>query len=301
MPTQLAPIALAALVPLLFMVLFLGVRILLIRRSERQTRGQTVPEPAVRSAATESDSVVVVAPLQAPATIGPWQGAEAARPVAAPTLATLIAPAPAVPASPRKVDHQLASRYARPAMAGWRAWSASWLDAAPATPDPTWIESVVASFLALARPIVIAMDPDPDSPDADAAARAVRAIYLHPERHVLIEGRWFVVEAPASGQTNRSPGQRWQMGPAAAGDPGGHTLVVPTPRAPLVHPFADGSGPDVVQALTIEGLIETTGIRSAVAAQTVLGWAGLEDITDDQVIRAVSDAARITRALGVAS
>jgi hypothetical protein len=89
------------------------------------------------------------------------------------------------------------------------------------------------------------------------------------------------------------------MGPAGAGDPGGHTLIAPTPRAPRVLPFAEASGPEVVRALTIEGLVETTGVRAPTAARTALGWAGVEEVADDLVAAAVSDAARIARALGL--
>lgn len=216
--------------------------------------------------------------------------------------AAVVSPAPTVVSSPRKVDHQLAQRYARPATAAWRAWFSSWQNAAPPAPvEPGWIEGAVGSFLALARPIVIEMEPSPDSPDQDAAASAVRAIYLHPERYVMIQGRWHVLEAvaPKAGAASHTSSQRWQMGPAGVGDPGGHTLIAPTPRAPRVLPFAEASGPEVVQALTIEGLVETTGVRAATAARTTLGWAGVEEIGDDLVAAAVSDAARIARALGV--
>lgn len=299
MPIQLAPIALAALVPLLFMVLFLGVRILITRRSERQRSAQP-PTVAAVSAVPTDRAPFVIAPLQPTAVADPWPGAVAA-PAHAPAAAPTVAVTTAI-AGGRKVDLQLARRYARPATVAWKSWFSSWLDAAPPAPiEPGWIEAVVDSFLTLARPIVIEMEPNPDSVDPDKAASAVRAIYLHPERYVMIQGRWHVLEAvaPKSGMAAHASSQRWQMGPAGADDPGGHTLVAPTPRGPRVEPFDEASGPEVVRALTIEGLVETTGVRAPAAARTALGWAGVEELGDHLVAAAVSDAERIARALGI--
>lgn len=295
MPIELTPIALAALVPLLFMVLFLGVRILVLRRSQRRRPSKALPPIGVTAGSSEP-APFVIAPVPPPGASDGWPHG----PIVAP--AVVVAPPTSAASSPRKVDHQLARRYARPATAAWKSWCSSWLDSAPPAPvEPGWIEAIVVSFLALARPIVHEMEPSPDSLDPDAAASAMRAIYLHPERYVMIDGRWHVLEAvaPKSGAAGHASSRAWQMGPAGDDDPGGHTLTVPTPRAPHVQPFDEASGREVVQALTIEGLVETTGVRAQAAARTALGWAGVEDVGDDLVAAAVADAARIARALGV--
>jgi hypothetical protein len=157
------------------------------------------------------------------------------------------------------------------------------------------------SFLALARPIVIEMVPSPDSMDPDDAASAAREIYLHPERYVLIEDRWFILEsvAPRSGGPIGSAGPRWQMGPASAANPGGHRSSPPVARVPIAEPPPGLVRQDVAQALAIEGLVQTTGMSRRSAARTCLGWARLEDVSDDQATEAATEAARICALLGV--
>ena len=122
----------------------------------------------------------------------------------------------------------------------------------------------------------------------------------------MIDARWYILEAVAPG-AGAEPGPsapRWQMAPAAgqiAGDqgPGGHRLVPPATRLPLREPPEGTSASEVIFALALEGVVETSGMSRRSAARLCMNWTGLDEISDEQAAETAAEAAEICRSLGV--
>ena len=94
------------------------------------------------------------------------------------------------------------------------------------------------------------------------------------------------------------------MAPAAgqiAGDqsPGGHRLVPPATRLPLREPPDGTSASEVIFALALEGVVETSGMSRRSAARLCMNWTGLDEISDEQAAETAAEAAEICRSLGV--
>ena len=116
----------------------------------------------------------------------------------------------------------------------------------------------------------------------------------------MIQGSWYVLEAvaPRAARSIARVGRRWQFGPAAVDDPGGHALIARRRVRLGTSPSPRRLVPEVVQALTIRASWDHR-CSCPDRRQDALGSAGVEEIGDDLVAAAVSDAARVARALGV--
>lgn len=298
MSTELTPFALAALAPILVLAVYLVLRTATGGRRSRQGSNdapRVPPEPAV-----EGHHLTPV--------VGPAPIAVAAR-VDEPARAAERVSVVNTGAS-RHIDRKVVDRYAGPTATAWERWWRKWqaqlvLDG----PGPAIAEAILESFLGLARPIVVELDPNPDSADADAAASALRAINVHPDRYTLIQDQWFILELSAqkAGVAIDPQSRRWQVAPPDI-VAGTSTDRYPGDRRRLMAPERRVSAPRipvgvsasvVARALAIDGLAETCGLGIESAARVALTWAGHEDVSDDEARSTAAAANVLCQSLGL--